>query len=117
MDDWADRPAECHRARGEHEAAAAARFCPGCDGVLLSARCESCGAVHAVGAAFVPLDPRLPPRWIETAALGAGVWVGSGEGARRITPTRWLLLVIAAGLAAYGIYNLVRARYRVIRAD
>jgi hypothetical protein len=29
--------------------------------------------------------------------------------------TPWLLGIIAAGLAAYGIYNLVRARYRVIR--
>ena len=30
--------------------------------------------------------------------------------------TPWLLLLIAAGLAAYGIYNLVRARYRRIRS-
>lgn len=29
--------------------------------------------------------------------------------------TPWLLAVIAAGLAAYGKYNLIRARYRVIR--
>lgn len=29
--------------------------------------------------------------------------------------TPWLLAVIAAGLVAYGIYNLVRARYRAIR--
>jgi hypothetical protein len=29
--------------------------------------------------------------------------------------TPWLLGLIAVGLAAYGIYNLVRARYRVIR--
>ncbi len=28
----------------------------------------------------------------------------------------WLLGVVAAGLAAYGVYNLVRARFRVIRA-
>jgi hypothetical protein len=29
--------------------------------------------------------------------------------------TPWLLAVVALGLATYGIYNLVRARYRVIR--
>jgi hypothetical protein len=28
----------------------------------------------------------------------------------------WLLAVVAAGLIAYGFYEFVRARYRVIRA-
>lgn len=34
-----------------------------------------------------------------------------------LAQTPWLLIVIGAGLAAYGIYNFVRARYRVIRPD
>lgn len=38
------------------------------------------------------------------------------DGALETLGTRpWLLAIIALGLAAYGVYNLIRARYRVIR--
>lgn len=39
--------------------------------------------------------------------------LGDVLGSMRDTP--WLLAVVALGLLAYGVYNFVRARYRVIR--
>ena len=43
-------------------------------------------------------------------ARGAGGVLGTLEG------TPWLLAIVALGLVAYGLYNFVRARFRVIRA-
>ena len=40
---------------------------------------------------------------------------GLGGVLSSLRDTPWLLAIVALGLLAYGVYNLVRARYRVIR--
>lgn len=49
-----------------------------------------------------PGEARMPP--------------GALESVRQQPHGRWLLAVIAAGLAAFGLFEIVKARYRVIRA-
>lgn len=55
--------------------------------------------------------------YLVQAALGANASEARGLGAvlSSMRDTPWLLGIIALGLLAYGVYNLVRARYRVIR--
>lgn len=55
--------------------------------------------------------------YVVQAALRANPEEARGLGAvlSAMRDTPWLLGVIALGLVAYGVYNLVRARFRVIR--